>query len=226
MKKIFFILGFTAAAIVSSSYSNAQTKMTLRQCIETGLANNMDVLRGQLQVQSDKITRDQAVLNLLPSLNGSVGQNFSQGRSIDPYSNSPVTQSYSSSNYGLNSGVILFNGLARQNAIKQYSLAYQATKMDWQQIKDNLTINIILAYLQVLNSVDLLTQSKYQAELSAKQVDRLDQLDKEGAIKPSDLSDIKGQYASDKLSIINSENTLETAKISLCQLLNIPYDSK
>ena len=59
--------------------------------------------------------------------------------------------------------------------------------MDWQQEKDNLTINIILAYLQVLSNADQLVQAKNQVGLSAKQVERLDILNKEGAIKPSDL---------------------------------------
>ena len=222
MKNKIFIL-VAAAVFGISSHGIAQTKMTLRQCIETGLANNLDVLRGQLQAQTDKITMNQQKLNLLPDLNGAVGQTWSQGRSIDPYSNSPVTQSVSSSNYSISSGVVIFNGLSRINAIKQYSLAYEASKMDWQQIKDNLTINIILAYLQVLNNEELLNQAKNQADLSGKQVERLDLLNKEGAIKPSDLSDLKGQYATDQLSIINQQNALETAKISLAQLLNIPY---
>lgn len=222
MKNKVFIL-VTIAVLGISSYGASQTKMTLRQCIETGLANNLDVLRSQLQMQSDKITMSQQKLNLLPDLNAQAQQTWSQGRSIDPYSNSPVTQGVSSSNYSISSGIVLFNGFARLNAIKQYSLAYEASQMDWQQIKDNLTINIILAYLQVLNSEELLNQAKNQAALSAKQVERLDLLNKEGAIKPSDLSDLKGQYASDQLSIINQQNSLETAKISLAQLLNIPY---
>jgi outer membrane protein len=219
--KIFILVAVAVFGIYSHGY--AQTKMTLRQCIETGLANNLDVLRSQLQTQSDKITMNQQKLNLLPDLNAAAGQTWSQGRSIDPYSNSPVTQGVSSSNYSISSGIVLFNGFARLNAIKQYSLAYEASKMDWQQIKDNLTINIILAYLQVLNNEELLNQAKNQAALSEKQVERLDLLNKEGAIKPSDLSDLKGQYASDQLSIINQQNSLETAKISLAQLLNIPY---
>ena len=223
MKNKIFVLGFMVLFSAFSLRGNAQTKMTLQQCIETGLANNLEVLQSQLLMQSDEINMKQAKLNLLPDLNGSANQNFSQGRSIDPYSNSPVTQAVTSSNFSLSSGVILFNGLALQNNIKQNSLAYQAAKMDWQQVKDNLTINIILAYLQVLSSEDQLTQANYQVTLSQKQVERLQLQDKEGAIKPSDLSDLKGQYAGDQLSIINTQNTLQIAKLSLCQLMNIPY---
>ena len=102
-------------------------------------------------------------------------------------------------------------------------MTFKAASMDWQQQKDVLTISIILAYLQVLSNADQLVQANNQANLTAQQVERLELLNKEGAIKPSDLSDLKGQYASDKLNIIATENSLELAKISLCQLMNIPY---
>jgi outer membrane protein len=201
----------------------AQTVMSLKQCVETGIANNFDVLQRQLQAQSDEITWKQSKLNMFPDLSANAGHSFNQGRSIDPFTNQPVTQSFNSSNYSVNSGVVLFNGLAMQNLIRQNSLTHQASKMDWQQEKDNLTINIILAYLQVLSSADQLEQAKSQAALSAQQVERLDILNKEGSIKPSDLSDLKGQYATDQLSIITIQNSLESARISLCQLMNIPY---
>src|SRR5687768_11487015 len=165
--------------------SIAQTTMTLKQCVETGIANNFDVLQRQLQTQADEANWKQSKLNMFPDLNASASHSFNQGRSIDPFTNSPVTQSFNSSNYNVGSGVTLFNGLAIQNTIKQNSLTYQAAKMEWQQEKDNLTINIILAYLEVLSSTDQLAQAKSQASVSSQQVERLEVLNKEGAIKPS-----------------------------------------
>jgi outer membrane protein len=96
--------------------------------------------------------------------------------------------------------------------------------MEWQQEKDNLTINIILAYLQVLSNGDQLEQTKNQLAVSAGQIERLEVLNKEGAIRPAELSELKGQYAGDQLSIINAQNALETARINLCRFMNVPYD--
>ena len=229
MKKIFLSIGvifFYLATIAQADTTvHGQNKLTLQQCVETALANNLDVFQSQLQMESAKIDKNQAKLNLLPNLNASAGQTFSQGRSIDPYSNTPVTQNVSSSDYGINTGVVLFNGLSLQNLIRQYSLTYEASKMDWQQAKDNLTLSIILGYLQVLSTEDQLTQSRNQAILSGSQVERLQLMNQQGAIRPSDLSDLQGQYANDRLSIVNMENAVETAKINLCQLMNIPYNS-
>jgi outer membrane protein len=61
-------------------------------------------------------------------------------------------------------------------------------------------------------------------ELTKQQVDRLVTSNKEGAITPSDLSDVKGQYAGDQVSLINAQTAVETAKINLCEFMNVPYD--
>jgi outer membrane protein len=51
----------------------------------------------------------------------------------------------------------------------------------------------------------------------------LEILDKQGAISPAQVSDLKGQLMNDELSILTLRNQLESAKLSLAQLMNIPY---
>lgn len=222
MKKIF--ISFVFSLIVFTVFSQTTTKLSLKQCVETALANSLPVLQAGLQAKQNEITWKQSKLDMLPDLNGNINHGINRGRSIDPFTNAFIDQQISFAGYGLSTGVVLFNGLSMQNIIKQNKLSYDASKMDWQQAKDNLTINIILAYLQVLSSEDVLTQSRNQAELSKQQVKRLELLNKEGAIPPSQLSDLKGQYAGDQLGIIAAQNALETAKLNLAQLMNVLYD--
>jgi len=96
--------------------------------------------------------------------------------------------------------------------------------MELQQAKDNLTINIILAYLNVLSAEDILANSRNQQVVTSKQVDRLNTLNQSGAIPPSQYYDLKGQYANDQITVVDNQSALETAKLDLSQLLNIPYD--
>jgi len=224
MKKVFCICFCTLSLFFTGFSQEKTTVLTLKQCVETALANNFDVQQNGLLMNTAEINWKQSKFNLLPDLSGSATHGSNQGRSIDPFTNSYINQNVNFASYGLNSNVLLFQGLAAQNTIKQNSFEYQATKMDWQQAKDNLTINIILAYLQVLNNEDLLTQTRNQAVFSKSQVERLEVLDKEGAITPSILYDLRGQYASDQLSITNAQNSLEASKINLYQLMNLPYD--
>src|SRR5207249_10160459 len=111
-----------------------------------------------------------------------------------------------------------------RNNVRANSFNYQASKMDLQQQKDNITISVILAYLQVLNNQEQLHVAEQQVEVTRKQVERNDILNKNGALKyPSDLYDLKGQLANDQLNVVNIKNTLETSKVNLSQLMNIPY---
>ena len=201
-----------------------QTTYTLPQCIDIAIKNNLSVNKGELQVQVAQITLQQSRENLLPNLSGIVSHSVNSGRSVDPTSYTYVNQQITTANYGLNGGVTLFNGLAMQNSIKQAALAYLAGKMDFQQVKELVTLNVINAYLQVLNSEDQLVQANNQLVVSQKQVERVDILDKEGAAKPSDVYDFKGRLASDQLSLINAKNNLNQAKILLLQIMNVPFD--
>ncbi len=225
MKRVFLTTGiFCVISISMVSQNTVAGKLTLQQCVEAGIANNLAVLQSDLQAQTDEVYWKQAKLNLLPDLNGSASHGINTGRSIDPFTNTYLNQNSNYASYGLSSGVTLFNGLSLQNTIKQNKLTYEASRMTLQQRKDNLTLDIILAYLQVLNNEDVLTQFRNQMELTKKQVERLEILNKEDAIPPSQLSDLKGQYAGEQLSMISAQNGLETAKINLSQLMNVPYD--
>ena len=221
MKRFFLT---TAILCVFGVSVFSQVRLTLQQCIEMGIVNNLDVLQSDLQAQADEIRWKQAKLNRLPDLNASGGYAFNAGRSIDQYTNSYINENNQSSNFSLGSGVTVFNGFTMQNLVRQNRFAYEASKMTLQQRKDNLTLSIILAYLQVLNNEDQLVQTRNQMELTKQQLDRLETLNREGAIRPSDLSDVKGQYAGDQVSIINAQTAVETAKINLCEFMNVPYD--
>ena len=154
--------------VSAGSIAVAQTtgKLSLKQAIETGIANNLDVSQAALRAKSSEIDWKQAKLDRYPNLNATGSTGVNQGRSIDPFTNAYINQRVAYSSYGISSGVVLFNGLTLQQTVKQTSLDYQAATMDWQQAKDNLTISIILAYLQVLANEDVLVQSNNQATLS------------------------------------------------------------
>lgn len=220
MKSFFLISVFVPFAFIAK----AQHILTLQQAIETGIQNNIDVLQSELLMQKADISYNQSRANMLPNLNVNANQGTNYGRSIDPFTNAYIDQKVSFGNYGASSNILLFNGMSLQNQIKSNKLGFEASRLELQQAKDNLTINIILAYLQVLRTKDILEQSREQVLVTQKQADRLNILNQSGAILPSDFYNLKGQLANDQIAIVDNATSYETAKLSLAQLLNIPYD--
>lgn len=197
--------------------------LTLKQCVDIALKNNADVNRSELLMEGSKVNLMLAKGNLLPFIGGNVNHGLRQGRSLDPFTNSYTTQNLSYADYGLNGQLALWNAGSIRNNIQANSLNYQASKMDLQQQKDNVTINVILTYLQVLNNNEQLNAAQQQLEVSRKQVERLDILNKDGAISPADLYNLKGEFGSNELNVVAIKNTLESSKVDLSQWLNIPY---
>lgn len=197
--------------------------LSVQQAVAIAIKNNLLVNQADIQSQTNKVQYDQAWGNMLPQINGQASQQIGFGRTLNSYDYTYVNQ-VQTGNYGLNGNLTLFQGLQLQNNLAANKYAYNASKLDLQQQKDNITLFVLLAYLQVLSSQDLLAVANEQADIDKKQVDRLAAVNQEGALLLlSNLSDLQGQYAGDQVAIATAINTLETAKVNLFQYMNVPY---
>jgi outer membrane protein len=222
-KYTILLLLFTA--VLKADAQNPNNILTLQQCLDTAIKNNLQVKQSYIAAETNRIAFAQAKDNLFPSVTGGVSRELTTGRTINPVTNTYINQSVTSDNYTLQGSAVLFNGLAYQNAIKQASLAYQSGKMNYQAAKDIVTINVITNYLQVLDQEEILEQSKSQLAVAKEGSDRSEILEKEGANKAeSDVYDLRGSLQSSKVNLVNAQNTLNAAMLSLFQLMNIPYN--
>ncbi len=206
------------------AHAQQDSVLNLQQCLDIAVKNNLQVKQTNLTMQTDSVNYVQTKDNLLPTLNGQISRELTQGRALSPVTNTYVNQGLTSDNYGLSGNLTLFSGLANQNAIKQARLAFQAGKMDFQSAKDVVTLNIITAYLMVLDDEEQLNQSRSQLAVAKESYDRGSILEKEGAnTAASTIYDLKGSYASSNVAVVNAQNAVIAAKIVLFQYMNMPY---
>jgi outer membrane protein len=226
--KYILALLFTTSTILAYAQKADTGKMfTLQQCLDIAIKNNLQVKQNDANAQLARIDYRQAIENLLPNVGGSASRSFNHGRAISPLTNSYVNQSATNDSYNLSASMVLFNGFSLINAIKSTSLAYQAGKMNFQAAKDAVTVNVITSYLAILDNAEILNASKSQLAVQQETVDRLTILEKEGANKAaSDLTDQQGQLAGNEVNVVNGQNALDAAKLTLFQIMNIPYQSE
>lgn len=198
--------------------------LTLPQAVAIAIRNNLAVAQSDLNSQNTGINYQQAWENMLPTISGSGGQNINFGRTISSTNNQYFTSQFNSGSAGLNAGLMLFHGLEYQNNLRAQRYAYNASKLDLQQQKDNITLNVLLAYLQVLSNRDQLRLAYEQAQVDSITLVRLTIQGQQGALNPvSNLTDLQGRYAGDQVNIANAINTLEASKVALFAYLNVPY---
>ena len=204
-----------STAFFIPTLANSQV-WSLKQCVDTALNKNLTIQQSSNSVDMRQIYVNQSKSNLLPSLNGSAGQNYNAYVEND----NSLGNAFSN-NFSLNSQVTIFNGFQNKNSIKKTQLELEASKLDLEYIKNEIVLNVIDVYLQVLYANELLKNSKIQVETSNSQLSRIEDFYKVGKKSQSDVLQLKSQLAGDKLSVVNAEGNLRTAKLMLQQMLNI-----
>lgn len=217
------IIIFTVLLMQGIGFAQTKPKneYTLTECINIALKNNLDLKSTTLRANTANINFKQSKTNILPTLNGNYNIGVNTGRSIDPFTNDFINQELTFSNARLSLDATIFNGFRLLNTIKQQRLNKQAADLEIEEAKQNLVLNVTLAYLQVLNSRDLLELSKKRLETTIKQYKRQEVLYNQEVGNPADFADIKGQLTRDETSILVSKSVLNNAKINLARLLNI-----
>ncbi len=209
--------------LLASELAVAQTKSwTFQQCLDTALQRNISVNQTRMSNELNKISLEQSEAGRYPSVSASANGGLSIGKNVNPTTNAFVTESYYSSNFGVSGNYNLFSGLQTANSIRQARINVNAGKFDIEKAKNDVTLNITTGYLQVLFAYEILSAAKSQEASTAAQVDRTDKMVNAGKSPESDLLQIKSQLATDNLSVINAENQLALAKVTLMQLMEIP----
>lgn len=196
----------------------------MAMCVDTALARNIDLLRGDNSIQINEIALRQARNNLLPTLNATASQNFNSGRSVDPYTYQYVNTNISSNSFALNGGLLLFNGLQQRNTLRQARLNVQVAEYSAQEVKNTVILTVLNAYLQILFAKEQAELALEQVRTSTRQKDQTIALVRAGKKTETDLLKLQSQLGSDSLKLIQAQNLVRMSKVNLMQTMNIPVN--
>lgn len=224
MKRNIVLAFFVALALpFALNAQQAGKAWTLQECIDHALKNNIQVKQSELNAELSKALLTQSQAGLLPSLNGNVSHNYNFGRTIDPFTNQFATDRVLSQNFSLSSSVTIFSGLQQINAIRQSKFEYLASRYDVDKMRNDIAMNIALAYLQVLFSEELVDVTQAQVTVTEAQVERTNKLVEAGSLARGSLLDIQAQLATEELNLANAQNQLDLSYLSLMQLLELQW---
>ena len=219
MRSSFFLVCFLFSLVVFSQ-NQPEKKYTLEECIQVALENNLNLKSSKFSETSAEINYKQSKANLLPNINGSFNAGVNNGRSVDPFTNDFIEQRLVFSSANLSLDATIFNGFRLLNSIKQSKLNNKAASLEVEQEKQNLILSVTLAYLQVLNSKDVLKLNEQRLEATLEQLKVQKEMYNQGRDNPADYTDLLGQKSFDETNILSSKITLNNAKLELARLMN------
>ena len=200
----------------------SQDKWSLERCIIYALENNIQIKQQELDTRVKENALLQAKIDLLPSLNGSYSQSYSNGRTLDPTTYTfTENQTNVSGNIGASSQLDVFSGLQKINTIQQNQFDLKASLKDLEKLKNDISLNIAASYLQILLNTELMTAATSQYDVSLQQVERTEKLVVSGSLPRASLLEIQAQAAADELKVVNAQNSIDLSYLTLVQLLEL-----
>ncbi len=218
MLKISISLLFSTLFALSVS---AQEKWDLQKCIDYALANNLTVQQSRLNIERAEIDLTQRKYALLPNLNAQATYGYNFGQRIDPFTNEFATERVLTNNFFMSSSLDIFNGFSKVNSIKREEARVSANQYDLATIQNDISLQLCLAYLQILRNMENAAIAQEQFNLTNSQVDRTEVLVEAGQLPQGSLYDIQSQAAQEELNLVNAENAIVLSRLSLTQLMQL-----
>ena len=218
--RILFIL---IAIICLNLSAIAQKAWSLEECINYAIENNITVKRQELNAKSADKTHFQSYMEILPNANANGQHFFNTGKTLNIATYQYEDQSFQGGNVSLNSEITLFSGLQNLNTIKKSKYDLMAQLETVEKVKNDITINVSTAYLQILLNKELRDNAQHQIEVTLEQIEKTKKLVEIGNTAKGDLLQIEAQAALEKAALTDTENNLKLSYLTLSQLLN--FDS-
>jgi outer membrane protein len=209
----------TAAILLAPLFINAQS-LSLKECVDLGIKNHPDYQAGVLNAEASNASLQEAKSLRLPTMGIGVFQSTNTGRSIDRFTNSYINAIYNSTYAQASLSQPIFSGFRIQSTVRQNELLRDSQQLNLESIKNQLTIQIIQAYLNVLATDELLTIANNQVASSSFQLDQIEKQVNAGVLSKNELLQIKTQMANDQFAEISASGNVRAARLALYQLMN------
>ena len=222
--------GMFALLIAAAPLATQAKQWSLKDCIDSALANNISLQKTQLTKASAQEDYLQSKAALLPSLNASTNQSVNytpwvaSGISSDGFSRASIDKVYYNGTYSVAGNYTIWNGNKNKNQVKLNKLVAEAAELDSATQAVKLQEQIATLYVQILYSTEAIKVNQESYTSSLQNEERGKEMVKIGKMSQADLAQLTAQRAQDQFNIVQAESNVKNYKRQLKELLQITSD--
>lgn len=217
MKTVATLL-LSLTALVLTAQSKAYT---LEECVLIALDKNISIKQSELEIESAAIDKADAIGGFLPRVNAQSQHIWNSGLSQNITNGLIENLTTQFSSFGGNVGVTLFNGKQNINQLSRANLNLIARQYQLEDMKDDISLFVANAYLQVMFNRELEQVQRFQLEITKEDLERTKVRIEAGVLTQADIFDIEANLASQEQALVQAGNNYRLSLISLAQLLLI-----
>jgi outer membrane protein len=201
--------------------ARAQQVITLQKAVDLAVQNNLTIKQSQFTEALANEDYKQSKNNLLPSLTVNPQGSYNFGRSPNLTTYSYTSQSFLYVNGQASVSVTLYQGGQLRNQILENKVLLDADKTSTEKVKNDLILNVVTAYLQILTNQDLVTADKQQVQIANITLDRTQKNFDAGNQTLADLSQSKAGVSTAEYNLTTAQNQLDISVLALKQYMEM-----
>ena len=207
--------------ILMSFTARAQEKITLQAAVDRTLANNLTIKQALVNESIGEAELQQAKNNLLPGFNAGSSGGYNFGRSQVAGSFTYTSSAALNINGNAQLQLTVFQGGQLRNQILQNRLLLDVNKSSTAKVKNDLVLNVVTDYLQILTNQDLVTAAQQQIDIANQTLQKSEISFNVGNQTLADLSQAKAQVSTANLNLTRAQNQLDLSILVLKQYMEM-----
>ncbi len=200
---------------------NAQRVLTLNECIQIAMENNIDLKRSRNNALIAKSNQFQALMNFLPSVNGFANYNWINGAFFDTSSGQFSNGSFQNSSPSITASWVVFNGLSNLHTKKASNLSLEASTFQITEQQQTVKSSVLNSYLSVVLAKENISISNDRIKLLESQLIRERKRESIGVGNMEQVFNFQSQLANEKMTRTNLENGYKSNLLQLLQSLQL-----
>jgi len=224
------LVALTFLLLASFAIAPAQSKnLTLDEVIRIALDSNMAVIQAQNNLEATESGVMASYGRYLPFISAgggwtryqNEGQLYAGGIPIPGTSATVTSESFNAS---LNASLTLFDGFDREANVNRANAVNEAGGQTVKRTRQSIVFQVQSAYLNVLRLEQLVQVAQENLKRDNRQLERITESNRVGALSLADVYRQQSQVASDELLVINAQNNYGKSKADLVALIGLSFD--
>ena len=199
--------------------------LTMYDCMRYAVENSPAVRKQMYENDTYAAEQISSVASFFPSLSTGVSARYNFGRAIDPETNTYVNTTTFSNGYEISSSLPVFNGGQLVNQFRRAKINRQSGMNDLRKAKDDLALNTMEAYINVIYYLGTTRFAEEKFEESKRMLYKIHRQEELGLKGKADVAQIEAQVAWDNYNLTYQQNMLNTVMLKLKEYMNYPLDA-
>lgn len=227
---LLYLILFHSISLFSQKHD--QKILTLSDCIQIAMQENSDILISKANIVAANSSIKSAFGNYLPQaqftmgysrqLNTTGGKTVNVGGQLIPIGETPPN----SYNMGINLGLNIFDGFAREANFQSASALYDNSKLSLEHTKSFVKLNVFRLFFDYASKKKILETRRDNLERGKKELESIRAKNQVGQLPINILYSKEAEIAGLELDWARAENDVNLARANLLALIGLNPNEK